>query len=65
MNDPSCGTCRYFEGSDSATYTAGECRRYPPVISRGAGAGVSAWPQVEPRHWCGEYKDVDGYSEPE
>ena len=40
-----CETCRF--------YSAGECRRYPPMVPDSL--SWSAWPEVQSGSWCGEF----------
>lgn len=49
--DTYCWNCLYFEDD------AGRCRRYAPrPILTDNIVNETAWPDVEPRDWCGEFK---------
>jgi hypothetical protein len=48
-----CENCRYAETTLSPDDPdAGECRRYPPVLSCG---GKADFPKVRRADWCGEW----------
>lgn len=61
-----CDECAFFVAtsfeevdSEGAVYAAtGECRRNAPTGKQHASgvAMTSAWPDVDPDHWCGEFK---------
>lgn len=41
------------------------CRRFPPGFASPDpdGPQISAWPSVDPSHWCGEWKHSTGQTE--
>ncbi|MDJ0513025.1 MAG: hypothetical protein QNJ62_06245 [Methyloceanibacter sp.] len=50
----SCADCRFFQAGDPD----GVCRRYPPM------GEPPVFPGTMGTNWCGEYRPVDGGSEP-
>ena len=58
--DAKCRSCRFWTGKD---YTAGECRRFPPIessIFHGEimSAAQPVWPATNADDWCGEWQAV-------
>ena len=54
-----CGNCRFFT-TDSTPHSF--CRRYPPAVVHKTLRPVahnSAWPEVSPADWCGEWAAAD------
>lgn len=60
-----CMDCKFYYLLEKKTV----CRRYPPLpvgeSSNPIGGGtvvkaVSAWPEVAPKNWCGDFKKVGG-----
>lgn len=58
-----CVDCKFYFVLNAKTV----CRRYPPQVSTesanpiGGGTvvkAVSAWPEVAPKNWCGDFKKV-------
>lgn len=63
-----CETCAYWqkprsypadrevEAFDRPPVTQGQCRRYPPFMSRNTqGSNRAQWPLTLATHWCGEH----------
>ena len=53
-----CETCRYYRVFERERRKFPQCHRLPPVPLAGR-FGQTAWPDVSPYDWCGEYKLAD------
>ena len=53
MEEPSCGTCRYFVSNNNSTPRgqAGKCHAHPPTVSK------ERWPTTHENEWCDEWED--------
>lgn len=51
---PKCETCAFIEREPGAD--AGYCRRYPPQVVATEEGEWSAYPVIEIRDFCGEYR---------
>ena len=50
-----CETCRYYRVIEIEQRTFRQCHRFPPIPLSGRFGGT-AWPDVSPKDWCGEYE---------
>ena len=53
-----CETCRFYRVVELDKRKFRQCHRLPPV-PLASHIRVSAWPDVSPKDWCGEYKPAD------
>ena len=57
--DKCCSYCTHYYLSEKGK-ELGECRRYPKVIVHAKGQYfASAFPDMDPTDWCGEWQPYD------